>query len=496
MGMMTGLSNRETTIAERYGAGETYRDIAGDLGIAPTTVRNHVAAIYRKLGVRNKVQLVNAMAAQSSTFGALPPPGPSPRSRQCMDILNGGTANDFAGPSIAIMPFDYFGPDDRDYIAYGLSADIQHALTRCHDLFVSGRSSSLVQSAVDADPLVAAKAIGVDYILRGTVRSDGDRIIVTVELVDGQTGTVRWSERFDGQVTDVLSIEDETVQAIAADLSLEINDHQYRKRRRLGDDELTAYDWRLRGNRLLELGGRSNIEGARTCFERSLAAEPDSAATLAGLSMCYGYECDLLLTGDFAQCLEKHSELAELALAADEADSRGHYAISCALMFRGKYAEADRHAARGLELNPSEYHNICNRGYSLMALGKTDESLFWFAQSLRRNLLAPNSCLLAIGTMEYLEEDYGQSAAALSQLTAYRVQRASTIAAACAQVGFVATARNAVQEFEQLSRDIPTRPSGSSSADWRLFWSRVYPYLRGDPLEHMLDGIKKAALPV
>ena len=130
-----------------------------------------------------------------------------------------------------------------------------------------------------------------------------------------------------------------------------------------------------------------------------------------------------------------------------------------------------------------------------MSLGRTDESLTCFTASLRRNPLAPNSCLLAIGLIEYLEKNYGQSASALARMTTYQVQRASTLAATCAQVGYRKTSERAAQEFRRLSKDIPIRPNGTDGPDWKEFWQRAYPYLRGGSFDHLLDGIRKAGLP-
>jgi len=489
-----GLSQREMTIAERYGTGETYKEIAANLGIAPATVRNHLASIYRKLGVGNKAALINALSTQRCEFGVLPAPAAAARSSSALANLNHSNMAPVAGASIALMPFETIGPKERDYVGYGITADLQHELTRCEDLFVAGRNSCLALSASPVGAMSVAQALGVQYVLQGTVRSNRDKFRFIAELVDGESGMVLWSECYDGRLVDVLGIEADIVNAVAANLSLRIQHAAYERRRHLRDDELTAYDWRLRGNRCLEIGGRANLDSARDCFERALSLEPKSAAAFAGLSMCYGYECDLLLTSNYEDSLAQHFELAERAVAADEADSRGHYAMSCALLLDGRFEEADRHAQRGIDLNPSEYHNLCTRGYSLMSLGRTDESLACFTASLRRNPLAPNSCLLAIGLIEYLEENYGQSATALARMTTYQVQRASTLAASCAQVGYQKTAKRAAQEFRRLSGEIPIRPNGTDGAHWRAFWARAYPYLRGESFDHLLDGIRKAGL--
>ena len=493
---MMRLSERETTIAKRYAEGNTYRQIAAELCIAPSTARNHLAAVYRKLGVRNKPELIRELTARNSDFGILPPAEmPAPTS-PILRNLDETVLLSKVGASVAVMPLTTIGPVESHYIGYGISADIHHELTRCHDLFVSGRSSCLVLNERGEDAASVAQTLGVQYVLQGAVRSESDRITVTAELVDGASGAVLWSERFVRALRDVPDIEVEIAGVIAANLSLRIDDTQFRRRRHLGDDALTAYDLRLRGIRLLETGGRQNLRKAREYFERAVDLEPGSAASHAGLSMCFGYECDLLLAENYGESLRRHLELAEKAIALDESDSRGHYAIACGLMLHGKYERADFHAARAVELNPSEYHNLCNRGYSLMSLGRIGESVACFSKSLRRNPLAPNSCLLAAGLIEYLETNYGQAAGVLSRMTGYQIQRASTLAAACAQVGYDDAANRAAQQFRRLSAELPICPEGFGTADWREFWQRAYPYLKDGAFEHMLDGIRKAALPL
>ena len=490
------LSERETTIATRYAEGKTYRQIAAELHIAPSTARNHLAAVYRKLGVRNKPELIRELTARNSDFGVLPPAELPAPTTPILRNLDKTVSLSTVGASIAVMPLATIGPAENHHIGHGISADIQHELTRCDDLFVSGRSSCLVLNERGHDAASVARTLGVRYVLQGTVRSESDRITVTAELVDGASGAVFWSERFVRALHDIPDIEADIAGEVAASLSLQIDDAQFRRRRHLGDDALTAYDLRLRGNRLLELGGRQNLDEARKYFARAVSLDPDSAASYAGLSMCYGYECDLLLTENYGESLRRHIELAEAAVSVDESDSRGHYAIACGLMLDGQFERADLHAARAVQLSPGEYHNLCNRGYSLMSLGRIEESVACFTDSLRRNPLAPNSCLLAVGLIEYLEANYGQAARGLSRMTGYPLQRASTLAAACAQVGYDSAARRAAAEFERLSAETPIRPDGPDASDWRGFWQRAYPYLRDDAFEHVLEGIRKAALPV
>jgi len=369
------------------------------------------------------------------------------------------------------MPFAYIGGNpEQDYFSHGITADIHNNLTRFHNLFVSGRSSCLTVSDQTTDVAEIAKRLGVKYLVKGSVRSDKGRLLVTAELLDGETGGILWSERYDRVLHDIFDVETEVANTIAATLSIRIEDALYERRKDCSDKQLSAYDWILRGNRNLELGGAENWSNAKREFNQALEIDPESSTAYAGLSIAYGYECGELLAANFAESLDRHHELAKKAIELDGSDSRGHYAMSCAHQFFEQWELADRHAERAVELNPSEYHNICARGYTLMCLGRFEESAATFNESLRRNPLAPNSCLLALGNIEYQEENFGQSAITLSSMTPSYVQRVSTLAAAYAQLGYKEAARSASQEFRNLVEMRPGCPPAGDSESWRRFW--------------------------
>ncbi len=489
------LTERELVIAERYAEGATYKKIAASLHIAPATTRNHLASVYRKLKVRNKPELIRALSAQEESDDAWPATKGKPLTISLLRNLDEAGPPTKSGASIAIMPFENIGPGEIEYFGHGVAADIQHDLTRWKDLLVSGRSSCLALSAQKADATDVAKRLGVQYVLQGTFRSHLDMVRLTAELVDGATGMVVWSERYDRVLHDILKIEAEVANAIAANLALEIDGAEFDRGLHLSDDQLTAYDWRLRGNYFLELAGLDNLTKAKNCFVHAAKLEPKSAAALTGLSLSYGYACDRLLTDKYEENLARHIDYAEQAVALDETDSRAHYAMACARLFSGNPAGADFHAACALELNPSEYHNSCLRGYTLMGLGRNNDSLACFDSSLRRNPLAPSSCLRALGIIEYLETNYQQSAVDLTRMTISYIQKASTLAAAFAQLEQEDAARAASQEFWTLSKEIPSCPTGKDTEDWRPFWHHAYPYLQPDALEHVLEGISKVEIP-
>ena len=383
------LTSREKMIAERYAQGATYKVIAASFEIAPATVRNHLASVYRKLEVRNKPELIRVLSTHE---GARRSGASAEGASLTMPLLRNLDAEGpptIGGPSIAIMPFENIGSPEAEYFGHGVAADLQHDLTRFHDLFVSGRSSCLALNQQHAGVPEVARKLGVQYVLQGTVRSHQEMVRLTAELVDGGTGMVLWSERYDRSLNDILEIEAEVASTIATNLSLQIAGAEFERRLHLSDDQLSAYDWRLRGDHFLQSGGLENLNKARDCFARALKRVPNSAEALTGLSLSYGSACDRLLTDKFEECVAHHVEYAEQAVAANENYSRAHYALACANLFNGNSARGDVHAARSIQLNPSEYHNLCLRGYTLLSLGDNDNSLASFDQSLRRNPLAP-----------------------------------------------------------------------------------------------------------
>ena len=489
------LTKRELTVAEYYAAGESYKQSARQLEVSPATIRNHIASIYRKLEINNKAQLIHRLiplvedSMLARQFAADTPAAPA------LKILDADRLDPVSRPSVAVLPFDNIGDPRRNYFCQGVTLGVHNNLTRFPDLFVSGRSSCLAVEHIADDPAEAGLNLGVQYLVRGAVRSDRDRARITVELVDSASGKVLWSEQFDRKLANILEVETELANMIAGNLSIRIDSAQYERRQKLSATQLTAYDWQLRGYRSLELGGPENLDRAVREFTEAIKQDPESAAGYAGLSMSHGYQCDQLLAPDYAKSLERHVQLAEQAIMLDESDSRAHYAMACAHLLKGQFELADQHALRAVELNPSEYHNLCNRGYTLMSLDNFDDGIDCFSESLRRNPLAPNSCLLALGLMEYIRDNYVQSAIAFSRMLPNYLQKRSSMAAAFGKMGYRSDARSAAQAFCRYAADRSEFPA-SEGDDWSGFWSRVYPHLGRQGFERVTDGLRQAGLPV
>ena len=120
-------------------------------------------------------------------------------------------------PSIAVLPFTNFGGNpDQEFLADGITEDIITALTRLRWLFVIARNSSFVYKGKAVDVRQVAQDLGVRYLLEGSVRTAGERIRITGQLIDAETGKHIWAEKYDGELKDVFAVKDDIAEQVVA----------------------------------------------------------------------------------------------------------------------------------------------------------------------------------------------------------------------------------------------------------------------------------------
>ena len=398
-------------------------------------------------------------------------------------------------PSVAVVPFkNLSGDPEEEYFSDGITDGVINGLTRFRDLFVMGRSSSFSFRDKDIETTELGRKLGVEYLVQGSVRKRGDRIRINTELVDAASGRNLWAERYDRELGDIFSVEDEVTATIVATLALRVEDAAHKRSERRPPENLAAYDWLLRGTRFLERGGKEDLPKARQMFERAIELEPDFAAAYAGMAKACAFEYLGHYAEDQLDALSRSLEFARKAVALDGTDSRGHYALGCAYFFNGQQELAEFHAEQAIELNPSEYHNICLKGWVLSCTDRHEESTTCLTDSLRCNPYAPDSCYFALGIADYVACKYQGAVVAFTRLSGDLPRKLSCLAASSAQLGRESEAHAAAAEFRKLVPELPG-PGGNEIAQWREHWSRLFRFMDPEPFEHLLEGLRKAGLP-
>ncbi len=399
-------------------------------------------------------------------------------------------------PSIAVLPFANASDDpEEEYFSDGVTDGIINGLTRYRDLFVMGRSSSFFFRDKTVDVTEIGKKLGVQYLVQGTVRRQEEKVRITAELIDTLTGQNLWADQYDRELKDVFAVEDEVTTTIVTTLVTRIEDSAYKRSQSRSLENLAAYEWLLRGNRLLERGGKEDLFEARRMYERAVELDPDYSAAYTGLSKSYMYEHWGHLAEDYSEVLNRSLEYGKKAVALDDNDSRAHYAVGHAYFCEGRHELAEFHVEKALALNPSEYHNLCFKGYLLACTGRHDESRSCLTDSIRHNPLAPNSCLCALGISDYLARRYDGATVMLTRLSSDLPRKFSCLAASFAQLGHDTEARAAAVEFRNLMDPKLVTLLGNDDEKWRDHWANMFSIFAPEDLEHLLEGLRKAGLP-
>ena len=400
------------------------------------------------------------------------------------------------GPSVAVLPFENMSGDpDQSYFADGLTENVISGLTRFREIFVIGVKSILIAREHAADLRGIGRTLGFAHIVEGSVRKAGDRVRVTAQLVDAATGQRLWAEHYDRDLDDIFTVQDEITDIIVATLAGQIEHLELGRAAKKPAEHPVAYDYVLRGRQCLNRYTKDGELEARRHFERALEIDADYAAAYAGLSISYIHEFEDTGSEAPEEALDRAYDLAQKAVALDDADSPARYAIASACFYRGQHELAMVHIDKALELNPNDYHNICTKAWFLVFSDHPSEAVECSLEAMRLNPLTPDNCLFTVGMAEYVAGRYEEALAAFGKVKGWGLLCPAWIAACYAQLGRDAQARAAAAEVRELAPGDPSVPDEDDNERWRAYWSRLGKFEDPNDQARFLDGLRKAGLP-
>ena len=370
------LSPREDEIAEAFSGGESYAEIADRLCIAPSTVRTHLTTIYRKLGVSSKLELHKRLennARVSESERTRRPPRPDK-------------------PSIAVLAFENMSGDpQQEFFSDGITEDIITALSRSPWLFVIARNTTFTYKGENVDVQQVADDLGVRYVLEGSVRRAGDRIRVTAQLIDGTTGGHVWSERYDGQVTDVFDLQDEITRNVVASIQTSVHLTATNEPVERGSrPDLTVWELTMRAWHLLYDFSPESFAAAENLLERALAHDPQSAEATLVLSLIHHHSALLGFAEDYEAAAKLANDLARRATRLDDRNEYAHWALGISGWGVHRHDESIAALERAVELNPNCSLAYGSLGTALALVGRTDEAISNQQIAIRSNPRDPS----------------------------------------------------------------------------------------------------------
>lgn len=277
--------------------------------------------------------------------------------------------------SIAVLPLrNLSGDRDQDYFADGVHEALLTDLARIRSLRVIARTTVMRYRDVEPPPETIAAELKVDAILSGSVIRAGQRLRLTVQMIDTASGEYVWSDRFDREIRDVLALQAEIVSSIARQVRLHLTPEEKLRLAERHAVDPEAHEMFLRGTFHAYRFTPDELDAAERYFEAALARDPQFAAAHAGLAHVWANRAVIGVV-PHRQGFPRSKAAALEALAIDDTLASAHQALASTLAWHDwDWAAAETSFRRALELNPSHAASHLFYGHFLTAMKRFDEA--------------------------------------------------------------------------------------------------------------------------
>lgn len=473
-GLEADLSDRERVVATKFAEGMTYRQIGESLFIAPTTVRSHLSAIYRKLGVHNKVALAELIAAQRERDDSV-------------TAVSALSSSDLGRPVVAVVPIENLSGDEFwTRLADGLSADIIIDLARYSDLAVIARQTMACYKGRRDNVRPIGRELNADYVLAGTLQVAGQGVRIAVQLIDARTEVALWTTRYERSAEDLFVMQDSITQNVINVLAScrgKIANLGCIAARRKQPANLRAYDCYLLGVEAChKLTLASNREAIRL-QTRAVELDPGLARAWAALGMAYSVEVLNAYSSDPVESRKRWKTCLEKALVLDPTDSTARISLGELLAVQGDVKACERENAHALAMAPNDADMLATLAGSLALV--TGDALQGYELAKRAIRLNPHTAwyYTMLGRCSFVVGQYRESVTSFEQTPQDVPATLLFLAMAHAMLDETQQARNAA---ERLTRHFP-----DFAVDTFI---EGYPVTNPLALKAIRDGSRRAGL--
>jgi TolB-like protein/tetratricopeptide (TPR) repeat protein len=310
--------------------------------------------------------------------------------------------------SIAVMPFVNEGGDaDVEYLSDGMTETLIKSLSQLPNLNVKPRSSVFRYKGKETDLRTIAGELNVQAILNGRIVQRGDRLTLSLELIDARRDSVIWSERYDRKPSEIVSLQSEIARDVSTNLKVKLSGAEEQKVIKPVSSDPEAYQAYLKGRYYWNRRTAENLKKAIEQFKIAADRDPNYALAYAGLADCYVILSDYDGTPT-TETLPQARGFAERAIAIDGLLAEPHASLGAVNQYLWRWTEAEREFKRAIELNPN--YATAYHWYSLLLadLNRFDESALMIK---RAHEIDPLSSIISmnISLMYQIQNDHNAS---------------------------------------------------------------------------------------
>jgi adenylate cyclase len=385
-------------------------------------------------------------------------------------------------PTVAVLPFaNMSGDPEQEFFADGLTEDILTELSRRRELFVISRTSTFVYKGQAGNLREIAQKLGARYLIEGSVRKSGDRLRVTVQLIDTASDAHIWAERYDRKLDDVFAIQDEITSAIVATLPGRLEAAQHDQLTRMKPSSMAAYECVLAAKVLHHRSAREDNAEALKLIDRALQLDPDYAHAHAWRGCILGQQWG------YGWCRDRDATQKEVtfelskAVALDDNDADVHRILAAIGILENDLTRARYHQDRALALNPNYDLVVVQMGELFTWLGQAAEGVEWIHKAMKLNPHHPARFWSHLGRAHFVGRQYVQAIEAFMRLATMDSQQHAFLAACYGWLGDRTAASAHVARIRALEPQLAPKD----------FLATMH-YGNPADLQHLSDGLDKA----
>jgi len=392
-------------------------------------------------------------------------------------------------PSIAVLPFlNMSGDPEQEYFADGIVEDILTGLARLRWLFVIARNSSFSYKGRNVDVRQVGRELGVRYVLEGSVRRGGNRIRITGQLIEAETGNHLWAERYDRALDDVFAIQDEITESVIGCIQPEVYAAEHDRLKRKAPQSLDAWENFIRGMFLYSQHSDTGTKDALNMLDRAIELDPCYAQAHGLRAVCLAWRA---IQGweNRETAFAKAAEGADRAVACDPAEPWAYIAHGFIAVASRRDSEAVAAMSRAIDASPNFAYAHGLLGAAHAFGGRPDQAIECIDRGVRlspRDIFGDEYALYYAFT-HFQAGRYGEAAAAADRAIQLRPGHPTLYMMAAASFGLSGETDKAKRAITQLTNLVPDISAAGVE--------ETFLYCRPEDRSRLAMGLLAAGLP-
>jgi adenylate cyclase len=393
-------------------------------------------------------------------------------------------------PSIAVLPFvNMSGDPKQEFFSDGITENIISVLSKVPRLFVISRQSTFFYKGKPVKVKQVSEELGVQYVLEGSVHRSGDRIRINAQLIDALTGHHLWAERYERNLTDLFTLQDEITKKILTAIRVKLTEGEMSSATSKYYKGKQGFDCLLKQMEAAKYLDRYTIEDnnvARRLIEEAISMCPENPVSYAQLSMVYLTDYGFGATKSPRETLEKGYELVKKALAIDDSIPWAHSMLSYFYDSKREYDKAIAEGERAVALDPSGSSSYSAYAWALLNAGRPKEAIPLFQKAIRFNPNARTNTFVGLGIALRMAGRFEEAVSAFKK----GIQRAPDYITA--HTGLTATYSLMGREEEaraEVAEVLRINPNFSVDS-----WAKNSPYKDQSETDKVVNAWRKAGL--